>query len=61
MQILTFKGGLCSAWAMALLYDWIEVNKGIEIRPLVYAALVVFIVSLFACFRENKETTEEEA
>ena len=52
---------LSSVWLMSVIYYNIEVNTGIEFRPLLYAAVLVMIVGLVLGCRNDKETTKEEA
>ena len=61
MRIPTIKTSAIGAWIMAIIYDKIATMTGLEIRIILYAAIVLLAVGLYASGRENKETTKGEA
>lgn len=61
MQILTLKTSVVGAWAMALIYDWIDVATGLDIKLLLYLAIGMLVIGLYGAFQGNKETTKGEA
>ena len=61
MRTSTFVKSMLSAWFMAIIYYQVEVETGIELKPLLCASVITMAVGLYLGCRNDKETTEEEA
>ena len=61
MRMSTMMVSAISAWIMAVVYDWIEVTTGMEIRPILYVAVLVMATGLYLGCRNDKETARGEA
>lgn len=56
MRQSTLMLNMLSAWIMAIVYDRIKVNTGIEIKLLLCASIVLMIVGLYRFCRKSKGT-----
>ena len=61
MKMSIIVATLLSAWAMAIIYYQVEIGTGIELKPLLYVAIITMTAGIYLGCRENKETLEEEA
>lgn len=60
MKLLTLRATSIGAWIMAIIYDWMRVNMGVEIEMILGLALVMLAFGLYTGCQENKETMKEE-
>lgn len=56
MQMLTLKLGVFSAGLTAVVYDQIQATTGVELRALLYVAVVLLGIGLFMGCKENKQS-----
>lgn len=61
MNTATVFTSVISAWSMAIAYYQIEIGTGIEVKPLLLAAVITLGIGLYFGCRNNKETSKEEA
>lgn len=61
MQRSTLMLSMLGALALAIIYDQIKINTGMEIKLLLCASIAVMIVGLYIFWKKPKETTEGEA
>lgn len=53
--------GLLTAWVMAIIHYQIEMNTGLELNVLLYAAMAIGAISIYLACRNEKVTYKEEA
>lgn len=61
MQQSTLMLNMLSAWAIAIVYDRIRVNTGVEIKLLLCVSVIMMMVGLYLFCRKPKGTDEGEA
>lgn len=60
MQRSTLMISLLGSWALAIIYDKVRINTGVEIKLLLWTAILTMIVGLYLYCRNPKETYERE-
>ena len=60
MQQLKLMISLLSAWGMAIVYDQIRVNTGLDIKLLLGVSVVTILAGLYIFCQKPKETNERE-
>lgn len=60
MQRSTLMFSLLGAWALAIVYDRIEINTGLEIKVILGMAMLTMIVSLYLFYRNSKDVEERD-
>lgn len=61
MQMATLWRNIIGSWGMLVAYEGIVRATGLELRALLYGALVVMAIGLYGGCQENKETAKGEA
>ena len=61
MQRTALMFTMLGAWALAIIYDRIKVNTGVEVGVLLYASIITMVVGMYRFWRTPKETDEREA
>lgn len=60
MRSTILVGGTISAWILAIIYYQIKTIIGMDIEPLMYAAIITLVVGLYLGLQDNKETEKGE-
>ena len=61
MQQSTLMLSMLSAWAIAIVYDRIRINTGMDIKLLLCVSVITMIVGLYLFCRKSKGTDKGEA
>lgn len=59
MKQSTLMTTMLGAWALALIYNRIETNTGVEVKLLLCASIAAMVVGLYLFCRKPRETYEE--
>ena len=62
MKTSVIMTSMLSAWTIAIAYYQIEMMTGVEIRLMLYAAIIVMAAGLYmGLYTKDNETSKEEA
>ena len=61
MQQSMLMMSMLSAWVLAIIYDRIRLNTGVDIKLLLCVSVITMVVGLYRFCRRPKETDEGEA